>query len=348
MRRVVFMAFIIGAATLVAACGNNDNNTLTGKTWYLTSGTEKLPAFQWTVPPPQQANYTVTFNTDGTFHAQADCNQVAGAYKTGRSNALTITPGPSTLAFCGEGSHDSLYVALLTGAASYGTTTDLLTISLINGGTLNYTSVTPTATPTPSPTPTPTTTPTAAPTPTPTAAPTPTAPPTPAPTPTVAPTPTPTPRPTATPTPTASPTTRPSGQPTPAPTPKPTPAPTPTPGPGLTSKAWQLTAITIKDPAFQGTIPPDQQASYTITFGTDGSFTAQADCNRVIGTYTTPNPNAASGTLRITPGPVTLVMCGDGSLSELYIGAISSAASYAIANSQLTITLSDQGTLQYK
>jgi heat shock protein HslJ len=113
---------------------------------------------------------------------------------------------------------------------------------------------------------------------------------------------------------------------------------------GLTGKAWQLTAITTKVPAFQGVIPAADQAKYTIEFKSDGTFAAKADCNQVAGAYTT----TASGGMTITPGPSTMAMCPPESLGSQYVAALSMAASYKIEIGELTITSSDQGTLQYK
>jgi heat shock protein HslJ len=113
---------------------------------------------------------------------------------------------------------------------------------------------------------------------------------------------------------------------------------------GLTGKTWQLTAITELVPAFQGVVPAADQPNYTIEFKTDGTFNAKADCNTTSGAYTT----TSSGGLTILPGPTTLVACPEGSLSPQYITALGNAASYAVANSQLTVTLKDGGTLVYK
>lgn len=353
------MVLAIGATALLAACGGSDDD-LVGRAWFLQSGTEKAPAYQWIVPPSSQASYAITFNADGTFTATADCNQVGGTYETRRSNGLSITPGPSTLAFCGEGSYDVLFVGLLAQADEFQVVNDQLTITLADEGSLVFTSVTPTATPVPDPTAEPSQEPAATAEPTAKATAAPTATPTPKPTatakPTAAPTaaPTATPRPTAAPTaaptakPTAAPTAKPTPKPTPPPTPKPTPAPTPVPEVGLIGRAWQLTAVTLVNPPFQGAVPSAQQASYTIEFRADGTFTARADCNTVNGSYTAADPNASSGSLSIVPGPSSVVACPEGSYGDLYVISISSAASYAIANSQLVITLSDAGTLQYR
>jgi len=327
MRRIVPVLLVV-VAILAAACSNNSAGTLTGVTWQLTAITEKTPAFQGVVPAAEQANYQVTFNADGSLNAKADCNNVLGTYKTSGSNNLTITLGPSTLVACPEGSMGNLFAHALARAASYNVAASQLTITLDDGGTLQLVP----APPAPSGSAAATASPTASPTPKPTASPTP------------KPTPSPTPAPTATTKPTTGPTTAPTTAPTQAPTPTPTPPPTATPGTGLTGKTWQLTAITEKVPAFQGVVPAADQSKYTITFNTDGSFNAVADCNNVAGTYTT----NASGGLNITLGPSSLAACAEGSFSDLYILGLSNAASYAIANNQLTITLNDQGTLVFK
>ena len=113
---------------------------------------------------------------------------------------------------------------------------------------------------------------------------------------------------------------------------------------GLTGKTWHLTAITEKVPAFQGVVPTAEQANYTIEFKSDGTFSAKADCNQLAGTYTTTGTDG----LAIVPGPMTMAMCPEGSLSTQYVDvARARPQSYAIANDQLTITLSDEGTLVF-
>ena len=310
MRKLTLIALAVGATVILAACGGSSSSALTGKNWQLTAITEKVPAFQGVIPPADQTKYAITFNTDGTFTGTADCNQIAGTYKTSGSSGLTITPGISTMAMCPDGSFDTLFVHGLGRAKSYAIANDTLTITLTDDGTMTFVmgvaaGSTPAAT-------------AAAATAKPTAAPT------------------------------AKPTAAPTAKPTAAPTAAPGATPAPSPAAGLTGKAWQLTAITEKTPAFQGVVPADQQASYTITFNTDGTFSAKADCNNLSGTFTTADPTTATGDLTLVLGPATLAACADGSYSDLYIVALSNTASYAIANSQLTITLKDQGTLTFK
>ena len=277
MRKLTLIVLAVAATAMLAACtSSSSGSSLTGKDWHLTAITEKTPAFQGVVPADQQANYTINFAASGgTFSAKADCNQVAGTYTTSGSNAITVTPGPSTMAFCGEGSFGDLYVHGLSTATTYAIASDVLTLTLKDGGTMTFGSGT---------------------------------------------------------VPAASAAVAPSV------------GPGASPADGLTGKAWQLTAITEKVPAFQGVVPADQQANYTIEFKTDGSFSAKADCNQVAGTYVT----TAAGGMAITVGPSTMAYCGEGSMSDLYIIGLSNASTYAIASGSLTITLVDGGTLTYK
>jgi heat shock protein HslJ len=110
---------------------------------------------------------------------------------------------------------------------------------------------------------------------------------------------------------------------------------------GLTGKTWQLTATSTKVPASQGVVTDPQ--NYTIEFRSDGSFSAKADCNSVSGKYTT-----SASAMTITPGPSTLVACPEGSLGDVFVAGLGNAASYAIANSQLTITTKDEATMTFK
>ena len=280
MRRSVLLAVMLAASAVLAACSGG-GSSLTGKTWFLTAGTDTTPAWQWAVPPAEQANYTITFNTDGTFNAKADCNQVSGTYTTSGTDGLTIEPGPSTLAYCGDGSLDSLFTAALAAATTYKVEGNQLTLTLEGGGTLQFTSAQPTGSAAAPPSP-------------------------------------------------------------------PDVSQGPATGQGLTGKQWQLVAITEEVPAFQGVVPEDQQAKYTITFEEDMTFTATADCNSVGGEYETADPAASSGPLTITPGPSTLVFCPEGSLGDLFVIGLSNAVSYAIEGDSLRLTLGNGGTLEFK
>ena len=104
-----------------------------------------MPAFQGVIPAEDQSKYAITFNTDGNFAATADCNVVGGTYKTSGSNGLTIAPGPSTMAFCGEESFDGLFITALSRSETYSVAGDALTINLKDGGILSFTAAAPAA-----------------------------------------------------------------------------------------------------------------------------------------------------------------------------------------------------------
>ena len=94
-------------------------------------------------------------------------------------------------------------------------------------------------------------------------------------------------------------------------------------------------------------MPADQVGLYTIAFLADGTFSAQADCNVVVGTYVTADPTAATGDLAITPGPNTGAGCDDGSHADLYVLALTKADTFSIADGVLTVALSDGGSLTF-
>jgi heat shock protein HslJ len=88
--------------------------------------------------PDNPGNYTLRFNADGTFAAQADCNQVNGSY-TLDGNQLTIAPGPSTMAACPEGSLGDQFVKNLGEANSFLFDGDDLIISLMfDSGSMRF------------------------------------------------------------------------------------------------------------------------------------------------------------------------------------------------------------------
>jgi heat shock protein HslJ len=113
---------------------------------------------------------------------------------------------------------------------------------------------------------------------------------------------------------------------------------------GLTGKVWHLTAITEKVPAFQGVVPEADQANYTIEFKPAGTFQAKADCNQLSGSYTT----ASSGGMTITPGPMTMMACPEGSFADQYVQGLGKTDSYVVASDVLTLNQNDGGTLSFK
>ena len=225
--------------------------------------------------PANQGKYTVTFNSDGTYSASADCNQVSGKYTTSGSS-ITIEPGAMTMMACPEGSLGDLFANGLTQATTYAIANNVLTLTLKDGGTMTFAVGTAPGSPA-------------------------------------------------------------------AATEQPTAA-AQSPAEGLMGKAWELAAITEMVPAFQGVLPAADAGKYTIEFMDDGTYAAKADCNQLAGTYTA----TASGEMTINPGASTMAYCGEGSLADLYVIGLTNTQSYAIADGQLTLTLADGGTLQFK
>jgi heat shock protein HslJ len=139
MRRTASIAaLVLIVGTLLGACSSSSSG-LTGKTWTLSAVTQDVPAFQGVIPPADQGKYTITFNDDSTFDAKADCNNVSGGYRTGSNGSLAIQPGPSTMAFCGEGSLGNAYVSALSQTTSYEIASGTLSLTLTGGGKLQFT-----------------------------------------------------------------------------------------------------------------------------------------------------------------------------------------------------------------
>jgi heat shock protein HslJ len=135
IRRAALAATAIAAvALLVAACGGSGSD-LTGKTWQAGAITTTTPAFQGVVPSDMAANYTISFQSDGNAAIKADCNNVTATYTTGSGNAITITLGASTMAYCGDSSMDQQFLAALTAATNYEVSGNTLKLTA-SGGTL--------------------------------------------------------------------------------------------------------------------------------------------------------------------------------------------------------------------
>lgn len=133
-RRWVGIAGLVVVALVLAACASG--NTLTGKTWQWNAWTTVTPQAQEDVRDP--SSYTIEFLEDGTFQAKADCNTVAGTYTTSASQALKITPGPSTLAACPDDSLSSMFVEKLALATGYTFFRSEMTINLQDLGSMTF------------------------------------------------------------------------------------------------------------------------------------------------------------------------------------------------------------------
>jgi heat shock protein HslJ len=110
----------IALVTLLVACKPaatpTPTDSTTGIIWQWVSVTNQTTKQTTTVPSPE--NYTITFNTDGTFVGKADCNSIGGTYS--QTSGFTIKVETTTMAYCGDVSLDQQYVTLLGSVAAGG------------------------------------------------------------------------------------------------------------------------------------------------------------------------------------------------------------------------------------
>ena len=134
--RNLFLTILAASALMLGGCASTAGGDITEGTWHLTSITSIHR--QAIVPAEAMANYTLKYNDDGTFDAQADCNQVSGTYTVVDESVLTLTLGPSTLAACGEGSLSAEYVQLLGDVKTYSIAENQMTLTLEDSSELLY------------------------------------------------------------------------------------------------------------------------------------------------------------------------------------------------------------------
>ena len=136
--RILFLTILIASAALFGACASEEGGDITGTNWQLVSLETQQPQFSAIVPGGPSENYTIIFNSDGTFDAKADCNQVAGTYTIQGEGILTIELGPATMAVCGEGSLSAEYIQALGQAGSFTIAENQMNITLLDDGVLTY------------------------------------------------------------------------------------------------------------------------------------------------------------------------------------------------------------------
>lgn len=121
-RTSILLTSLFLFSVLAAACATSPTptatptNSIQGIVWQWTSLTNQTTKETITVSTPE--NYTITFNADGTLAGKADCNTFSGTYS--QANGFSIKLGPTTTAFCGEGSLDQQYLTLLNNVAAGG------------------------------------------------------------------------------------------------------------------------------------------------------------------------------------------------------------------------------------
>lgn len=89
----------------------------------------------------------------------------------------------------------------------------------------------------------------------------------------------------------------------------------------LIGTVWQW--LRFEDTAGENNITVDDPAFYLLVFLPGGSYTIKADCNVGRGGYT-----REGSSLTLTPGPLTMAMCPEGSLSDDYVRLLLQTATY--------------------
>jgi heat shock protein HslJ len=102
---------LVGAGQMAPAVWAQSADEITGIQWQWAQLTETEPASQSVVPDPE--NYVFVLNADGTVSIKADCNMVSWTYTLEGDSLAFNTLGPSTLAFCGDESLDTIFLEKL-------------------------------------------------------------------------------------------------------------------------------------------------------------------------------------------------------------------------------------------
>ena len=101
-------------------------STIQNISWLWSGLIETDPSAQSVVPDPE--NYTLVFQEDNTYAAQADCNQVVGNFAVGEDGNITLQAGPTTLAECGPDSLYTQFLQLLGSVTGFGIQGDQLVL----------------------------------------------------------------------------------------------------------------------------------------------------------------------------------------------------------------------------
>ncbi len=110
---------------------NIGKEDIVDKEWQWSQTIEVNPESQTDVTDP--GKYTLIFSDDGTYSIKADCNSGSGSY-TIEENRISIDPGPMTLAYCGEDSLDSKFLAYMGNVNFIAIKNDQLVLHLSESG----------------------------------------------------------------------------------------------------------------------------------------------------------------------------------------------------------------------
>ncbi len=110
----------------------------------------------------------------------------------------------------------------------------------------------------------------------------------------------------------------------------------------LIGTRWQWVELDGRDSAAKENVPAEQ--IFTLEFQDGGTFSGQADCNFIGGTFEMDNES-----MTIQPGPSTRAYCGDQSLYDQYIRLLGEVVSFSIEGSELSLGLANEaGKMQFE
>ena len=125
-------------------------------------------------------------------------------------------------------------------------------------------------------------------------------------------------------------------------------APEPASPKPLAATAWRLVELVSSDDAI-GTVRPDDQSKYLMTFAPDGTVSLQLDCNRGRGTWSATATDASHGQATFGQIGMTRAMCPKGSLDTRIARELPYVRSYVLDGGRLVLNMmADGGSLVWR
>ncbi len=107
---------------------------------------------------------------------------------------------------------------------------------------------------------------------------------------------------------------------------------------GLPGTSWRLVQFQSSDDSIGTKIPPNPE-KYVLTFASDGSLSAQLDCNRLAGKWEAQPSSPTGGGLTISGGAMTRALCQPGAMDSTIARDMGYIRSYTIRGTQLHLAL---------
>jgi heat shock protein HslJ/membrane-bound inhibitor of C-type lysozyme len=107
---------------------------------------------------------------------------------------------------------------------------------------------------------------------------------------------------------------------------------------GLPGTRWRLVHFQSSDDSIGTRIPPNPE-KYLLHFASDGSLSAQLDCNRLAGKWAATPGSPTGGGLEIQGGGVTRAMCQPGAMDTQIARDMGFVRSYTIRGTRLSLAL---------